>query len=307
MKTKSLLNVSTIKKRSSTYSLVCPFRFSGLLSAGKENREADRDTFSPRKIEEDIPAKGIFAFPKGAAPGTFMHTVFETVPFDADRDLCRGICEDLLVRNGFSAEEWGEPVTEMVMQVLHAPLGLDGDEKKTFTLSQVASENRLHEMEFTFPLKCITAKALETELARWGYGAVSGEELVMEGLSFSPVKGYLKGFIDLIFQVNGRFAVLDWKSNHLGNCAERYTHETIGRTMNEHRYTLQFLLYTVAVRRHLMLKLGEAFDYDSHMAGALYLFVRGVDEKGHGVYFNRPEAGCIEALDRLLIDDEVKL
>ena len=272
--------------------------FSGLVASGKESREADYDAWTPRPTVDDTPAEGIFAFPKGAGPGTFMHTVFETVPFDADEPTRKAICGDLLTRHGFDAEIWEESMATMVADVMHAPMT---DAETPFTLSEVTPEMRLHEMEFTFPLKRITPGELESVLSTWGYGIQKTGEVMMEGLSFSPLKGYLKGYIDLIFCVNGRYGVLDWKSNHLGNSCEKYDTKALTEAMESHRYTLQFLLYTVALCRHLKLKLGDAFDYDTHMAGCWYLFVRGVDEKGHGVYFNRPEKGCIEALDELLI------
>lgn len=272
--------------------------FSGLVSAGKESREADYDAWTLKKPDDGIPAEGIFAFPKGAAPGTFLHTLFETLPFDADGEARKAACGDLLSRHGYDPETWGEPVSGMVAQVLAAPLESDG---ASFTLAGVPAEKRLHEMEFTFPLKRITPGALNEVLNRWGYGALASGELIMEGLSFSPIQGYLKGFVDLIFQVGDGFGIVDWKSNHLGNSPESYGREALARAMGEHHYGLQYLFYTVALHRHLSLKLGEGYDYDTHMAGAWYIFLRGVDGSGNGVFFDRPEEGCVRELDELLI------
>jgi len=273
--------------------------FSGLASSGKEPREADYDAWIHKKPDDEIPPEGIFAFPKGAVPGTFMHTLLETIPFDADDEARDTACDDLLSRHGYDPELWVEAVSGMVAQVLATPLQAFDT---PFTLEKVPARSRLHEMEFTFPLKRITPEALNGVLNRWGYGSLQGGELIMEGLRFSPVQGYLKGFVDLIFQVGEGFGIIDWKSNHLGNSPESYGKDALIQAMSEHHYGLQYLLYTVALNRHLALKLGDAYDYDTHMAGAWYLFLRGVDGSGNGVFFDRPEEGCIRELDELLID-----
>ena len=273
--------------------------FSGLASAGKETGEADYDAWIHKKTEEDIPAEGIYAFPKGATPGTFMHTLFENIAFDADAETLKNDCYEMTSRHGYDAEEWNGPISGMVSQVLSTPLEALGT---SFTLSEVPANNRLHEMEFTFPLKRITPGALKEVLNKWGYGTLEGGELFMEGLAFSPVQGFLKGFIDLIFQIGEGFGIVDWKSNHLGNSPERYHKEALAHAMGDHHYGLQYLLYTVALNRHLTLKLGDRYDYDTHMAGSWYIFLRGVDGSGNGVYFDRPDEGCIQELDALLID-----
>ncbi|VFQ46631.1 exodeoxyribonuclease V subunit beta [Desulfoluna butyratoxydans] len=273
--------------------------FSGLASSGRESGEADHDARAHAKPDDEIPPEGIFAFPKGATPGTFMHTLFETIPFDADDEARDAACADLLSRHGYDPEDWEEPVSTMVAQVLSTPLESFGT---PFVLREVSAGSRLHEMEFTFPLKRVSAEALNEVLNRWGYGSFDDGELIMEGLRFSPVQGYLKGFVDLIFQVGDGFGIIDWKSNHLGNSPERYGKEALARAMGEHHYGLQYLLYTVALNRHLALKLGEAYDYDTHMAGSWYLFLRGVDGTGNGVFYDRPEEGCIRELDELLIE-----
>ncbi|WP_300669705.1 exodeoxyribonuclease V subunit beta [Desulfoluna sp.] len=273
--------------------------FSGLASSGRESHEADYDAWVHKKPEEEVPAEGIFAFPKGAGPGTFMHTLFETLPFDAEESVRTSACRELLLRHGYDTELWTEAISGMVREVLNTPLNAF---ETPFTLAEVPVRERLHEMEFTFPLKRITPGALKEVLNRWGYGPLEGGELRMEGLSFSPIQGYLKGFVDLIFQVGKGFGIIDWKSNHLGNSPEDYHKQALAHAMSEHHYGLQYLLYTVALNRHLALKLGEAYDYEVHMAGAWYVFLRGVDGSGKGVYFDRPEEGCIRELDALLID-----
>jgi exodeoxyribonuclease V beta subunit len=130
-------------------------------------------------------------------------------------------------------------------------------------------------------------------------------------LAFAPLRGYLRGFIDLVFEHQGRFHVLDWKSNHLGDTAAHYEPAALQAAMAAQGYHLQLLLYTLALHRWLQQRL-RGYDYEMHMGEGLYLFVRGVrpgwqDEVGRpcGVHAWRPPRELIEALSALLgpIDD----
>ncbi len=64
----------------------------------------------------------------------------------------------------------------------------------------------------------------------------------------------------------------------------------------EHRYDLQYVLYTLALHRLLKARL-SGYDYHRHVGGAIYLFLRGVGEKGQGVYFDKPPFALILELD----------
>src|SRR5690606_38620544 len=75
-------------------------------------------------------------------------------------------------------------------------------------LSQVGRAKRLVELEFSFPASGLRAADLNGLLREHGYR--------MPPLSFGQLDGYLKGFIDLVFEHDRKFYLLDWKSNHLG-------------------------------------------------------------------------------------------
>jgi exodeoxyribonuclease V beta subunit len=108
-----------------------------------------------------------------------------------------------------------------------------------------------------------------------------------------------------VFEHDGRYWIVDWKSNHLGERREDYTGAALAAAMDHHLYALQALIYTVALHRYLSLRLPD-YDYERHMGGALYLFVRGVrpawsDAAGSaGVHLERAPWALIEALDALL-------
>ena len=118
----------------------------------------------------------------------------------------------------------------------------------------------------------------------------------MPRLAFRDLAGYLKGYIDLVFEHGGRYYVLDWKSNHLGYSPSDYGPAEVRAAMTEHSYALQYLLYSLAVDRYLRHRI-PGYRHAAHFGGVLYLFVRGVrpdwvgaDGTPAGVFFDRPSA-----------------
>ena len=96
----------------------------------------------------------------------------------------------------------------------------------------------------------------------------------------------LKGFIDLIVEHEGRFYIVDYKSNWLGPDASAYTTEAMDASVRHSRYDLQYAIYTLALHRQLRARL-PGYDYENHVGGVLYLYLRGVDADGHGVHRER--------------------
>ncbi len=133
--------------------------------------------------------------------------------------------------------------------------------------------------------------------------------------------GYLTGTIDLLFatpapgqKVPQRFWLADYKSNKLDLLGEgpprpqNYCQAWMLHEMEHHAYTVQMVLYTLALHRWLRQRLGDDYHYEQHVGGAFYLFVRGMTgpdtplSGAHplGVFFHRPAEALIEALDALL-------
>jgi len=118
-----------------------------------------------------------------------------------------------------------------------------------------------------------------------------------------------KGFIDLTFEHQGRYYVADYKSNWLGVDDDAYTEHAMEAAILDNRYDLQYVLYLLALHRQLKARLAD-YDYDQHMGGALYLFVRGSRSASQGAWFTRPPRALIESLDllfqgRTLIQEDV--
>ena len=117
----------------------------------------------------------------------------------------------------------------------------------------------------------------------------------------------MTGFVDLVFEYNRKYYILDWKSNHLGNNIDSYSRENMEEAMAGSNYYLQYHIYTIAAKRFLEHKLGKdaqgnnLFDYERDFGGVIYIFLRGVrfGDTSFGVYFDKPPLNKINGLDEL--------
>ena len=113
------------------------------------------------------------------------------------------------------------------------------------------------------------------------------------------LRGMMKGFMDLVFAWDGRYHVLDYKTNWLGATLSAYAPDALDAAMQAEHYPLQALLYTLALHRHLRQRI-EGYRCEQHLGEAVYLFVRATGLSGeHGIWRHRFEPALIEALDRL--------
>ena len=250
----------------------------------------------------------LHAFPAGAGPGTMIHQVFERIDFALpDADALARELDAALARYGLGAEL--APVLGAgIRQTLATPLGgpLEG-----FCLRDLSRRDRVDEMEFTLPVAGsgappLTASGLADVFAAHAGDAVSAAYVErLRGFGFAPLQGHLRGFIDLSFRQGDRFYLADYKSNQLGRLPSDYGPGELRASMEHHDYILQYHLYTVALHRHLGRRL-PGYDYDRHMGGAYYLFLRGMAPEspgGLGIFYDRPPRGLIEALSACLGDD----
>lgn len=235
------------------------------------------------------PQPSIFTFPKGARPGTLLHSLFETIDFQsaAGEPLAEHIAT-LLAQDGFD-ESWAPVLQQQVEAVLETPLETGFGEP--VRLRELAPERKQVELEFFLPMGRVTAPAL-TALCQQHDPLSRGNK----PLSFATVQGMLKGFIDLVFEWQGRWYLLDYKSNHLGMSPADYSRPALERAMAEHRYDLQYQLYSLALHRLLTLRL-PGYDFEQHFGGVFYLFLRGMPQGG--IFHTRPSRELVLGLDRL--------
>ncbi len=248
-------------------------------------RSARNDTL----IDEE--ASGMFAFPRGAKPGTCLHEIFEKIDF-SDLTKMPGLVRDKL--QAFGIRGFDATVCEMIGRMATVPL-----DTRKLKLENVPRSACLHEMEFHFPIDALTTQ----RLSRFFKQHHPGEAIpaAIDRLKFDVARGFMKGFVDLVFQYEEKFYILDWKSNWLGNDLASYGSEALAAEMARTFYLLQLHIYTAAVHRYLEHRLA-GYDYDKHFGGVFYAFLRGVDPKRPecGIHRERPTREAVEALDRVL-------
>ncbi len=238
-----------------------------------------------------------FNFPRGARAGTCLHAIFERLDFSQqDREQLEKLVARTLAGHGLDAESWTLAVADWVERVLATPLHGNG-----LRLDAVTLDRRLNELEFYYPLAHLRPEALRQVLERHGYAASPFREMI-DQLDFNPLRGYMKGFIDLVFEAEGRFYLVDYKSNWLGPELAAYQPDRLAEAMAREAYVLQYLIYTVALHRYLRLRVLD-YDYERHFGGVFYLFLRGMDPaqgRDCGVFHDLPAPALVAALDKLM-------
>ncbi|EOX9886195.1 PD-(D/E)XK nuclease family protein, partial [Pseudomonas aeruginosa] len=245
--------------------------------------------------EQNPPAGvGIHAFPRGAGPGTFLHGLFE---WAGDEGFGNAASDEQALHDAVARrcnlrgwERWIEPLSAWLSHYLKAPLCFNGTQCTLATLSTYQVE-----MEFWFSSRNVNVERLDALVRQHTLGGAPRPMLAPNQLN-----GMFKGFIDLTFEHEGRYYVADYKSNWLGCTDSAYAAEAMAETMLDKRYDLQLCLYLLALHRQLKLRL-PGYDYEQHMGGALYLFIRGHQAPTNGLHFERPSQQLIEQLDQLFM------
>jgi exodeoxyribonuclease V beta subunit len=237
------------------------------------------------------PERSIFTFPRGARPGTFLHTLFEEVEFTepATSEHNTQVITHLLELEQYELE-WLPVLQQLVDTVLNT--ALDG---KKLKLSEKNASQRLVEMEFLLPIEVLASSELNRVIQYHDpLSAKAGD------LGFHTVQGMLKGFIDLVFEHEGKYYVLDWKSNHLGDDVAVYHGDALKSAMADHRYDLQYQIYALALHRFLRSRIAN-YSYQKHFGGVYYLFLRGMDgQSQQGIFSAKPSEAMLNEMDQLI-------
>lgn len=250
---------------------------------------ADDDTDSPMRT----PEMDRHGFPRGARPGTFLHGLLEWAGLQgmdrtrADPSVWFEQIEARCHRRSWDA--WTEVVQAWMLELLEQPMALEG---RRVRLGDLERGRTTPELEFWFEATGVQTGELDRLVSRQTMDSAPRPELLPNRLN-----GMMRGFIDLVFEHEGRYYVLDYKSNHLGDRPEAYSIDAMRNSVLEKRYDLQFALYTLALHRLLKSRLPD-YDYDRHVGGAVYLYLRGCGSETGGIFHERPDRTLIEAMDR---------
>ena len=257
--------------------------------------------------------------PRGSYYGTFLHGLLEWAAEQRYRDerghLHRGFAAaaaaeslrlDMLSRRCHlrGLKDWIEPLSDWLGSLLTQPWNLSslpgaGGEAPQLILAELPPRQVQVELEFWIESHAVDARQLDR--------LVTGHTLACAPrpqVETSELNGLFKGFIDLVVEHEERYYVVDWKSNWLGDSDAAYHRETMLETVLNKRYDLQYVLYLLALHRQLSARL-PAYDYDQHIGGAVYVFLRGNHSQSQGLFTDKPPRELIEQLDVLFSGGDI--
>jgi exodeoxyribonuclease V beta subunit len=269
--------------------------FTGL-SVGGADESPDHDGAAYQSVDvehETAAEQSIHRYPRGARTGLCWHAVFENIDFvGLDGEVLHDMVMKKLAQSGIDPA-WAPATEAMVRNTLDVTL----DTATGLRLNGIDTARRINELGFFFSVSELRAPTLAEVLRQYGGSRAVAYADSVQRLSFEPLNGFLRGFIDLIFEHEGRYYLLDYKSNFLGPSTSHYAREHLEGAMRRNGYYLQYLLYTIALHRYLRLRIPD-YRYDHHFGGVYYLFLRGITSSGDsGIYFDKPPETLINALD----------
>ena len=228
---------------------------------------------------------------KGAYTGNLLHYIFECMDFSDNTHWPKLIDSALKRLSPGNQEAYAEQLQQLLVHVTQTPLVCG---EQTFNLAAIDTEHCLNEFEFDFTVEPFYCKQIS---------ALSTPTVPLRVQSDAQLEGIMNGKMDLFFEQGGKYYILDWKSNFLGDRIADYSAEQVAAAMADNNYHLQYHIYTVAICKYLALRIPD-FDYATHFGGVIYLFVRGVRQDATtGIFFNKPEWATIEALDGFLTEE----
>ena len=251
-----------------------------------------------------------FTLTKGAQTGNLLHDILEHTDFSAP-DWQKS-CHWPLLKYGvidvgegnLSAQANGE---ELVVQWLEEVLQTPFTGNHHLSLAQLEQQDTLRETEFYYPMQSASSGQLTKLLtehrnnyAEPNTGANVRKNQRVHLPSYQQLKGMMHGFIDLVFQADGKFYVCDYKSSHLGDQYSDYSHDAMRENIERSHYDLQYLIYSLALHRHLKYAMAD-YDPELHFGGVYYLYLRGMSDKAQhrdcGVYYRQISLSELQQLD----------
>ncbi|WP_321895040.1 exodeoxyribonuclease V subunit beta [Paraburkholderia heleia] len=239
-------------------------------------------------------------FERGADAGTFLHELMEWAANEGFAEIARDEARvrDMVARRcsvrGWS--HWIDTLTAWMLEMVRTPLRLpdiEGESVAPVAFAQFEPGAYMAELEFWVTAHAVDTLAIDALVTEF---TLDGE--ARPALDAATLNGMLKGFMDLVFEHEGRYYVADYKSNWLGPDDASYTSAKMRAQILHSRYELQYVLYLFALHRLLKARLPD-YDYDRHVGGAVYLFLRGGRAPGQGLHCERPPRELIERLDAL--------
>lgn len=226
----------------------------------------------------------ILDLPRGKQVGTALHRHFENCYFS---DLANTEEIDKLRQSLQLDETFTEPLQNWLQQISHTPLS----NEIGIALADLANKDCIKEMPFYLAIR------EHFDVDAFNRALKAHHHLPSEPLQFEQIQGMVRGSIDLVFRHNGKYYLVDYKSNFLGSTLADYNQEALKKEMLHSHYDWQYLIYTLALHRYLQ-SVVPHYDYARDFGGVFYLFLRGMNgEPQSGVFYDRPSVELITELD----------
>ena len=260
-------------------------------SAGKKHVVFDdaKDYDSQNSIEMSTALlseneSNILDLPRGKQVGTALHRHFENCYFS---DLANTEEIDKLRQSLQLDETFTEPLQNWLQQISHTPLS----NEIGIALANLANKDCIKEMPFYLAIR------EHFDVEAFNRALKAHHHLPSEPLQFEQIQGMVRGSIDLVFRHNGKYYLVDYKSNFLGSTLTDYNEDALKKEMLHSHYDWQYLIYTLALHRYLQSVMPK-YDYARDFGGVFYLFLRGMNgEPQSGVFYDRPSVELITELD----------
>ncbi len=287
---------------------------------------------TPDGSEHDDREQICFKLAKGAHTGNLLHDVLEQTDF-SEPDWQESLEKPLLAYGELSANSASDKGTAFTSdelihwleQIIRAPF-IASNHTELGCLADIAINRTLRESEFYFPMQGEGTNALANLLTdhrnsaerltsdgtsmNTNVGVNSGKSKILNNTlkypvmlpSYKKLSGMMHGFIDLIFEYQGKYYLCDYKSSHLGDSFQDYQFTALLDNVEKNYYDLQYLIYSLALHRYLKQTLVD-YDVNEHFGGVYYLYLRGMTTKpehqGAGVYYRKITEQEINNLDTL--------
>lgn len=260
-----------------------------------ENRQIDEQHKANEQEQAQLPYR--FTIEKSADTGNMLHNVLEDHDFTQTLELDNSnthISYYLSASRTCDVDAlalWLKEVLNTQLPNMHTENG--------FSLSSLNTDSVLKEPEFYFPLEQVDAYQLNQLLSQHRQDQKVADTLPAPYFNLTKLSGMMHGFIDLLFEKDGKYYVADYKSNYLGQSQQDYCHAQIQHAIASHSYDLQYILYSWSLDRYLSTRIPK-YSREQHFGGVYYLFLRGMSpdyEPGTGVFYTTLSAKLWQLLD----------
>ncbi len=246
-----------------------------------------------------------FTFVRGANAGTFLHEIFEKIDFNnksqwsqvIDRAVSSyqlpliyssteqqsrllqskqsagsALADTQSIDTGSVDASKHHALLDWVEEVLQSPLLASSQSLRSLDASQ-----RFAELEFNMGLSEHFKAQDISRLFQQYLPNETDKHVTLIAQNKTHLYRYLRGEIDLVYEHAGKYYVVDYKSNYLGNSLSDYNENTLKKAMSKAGYWLQAAIYQVALHRFLSMRVSDYEGNEDKYLGAVeYVFLRGV-------------------------------